>query len=276
MGASTVELSSSISQSNTLLVHSLSNTILLVGQATIVLNCMALMTSSPRKLSGMQNQYCTTHLWGKTEITPIVTLSFGPSFIWIHEAFSSTFILQYGSNNGVFVNHQFHAYFQTHALVYETSCPHIPQQNRVANRKNRHIIETVRALLVGSHAPNKYWEDAISTTLHLIYQLPTKALNFSTSLQALARVTWNEDLKWWNSITKSEDSTIGVIGHRKDNNSPEVVHEVRSFEPSLDENFDINIWYKLPFRHNKGYLNPYEALFIRCHHAMSQQDFKKL
>ncbi|RDX72664.1 hypothetical protein CR513_47815, partial [Mucuna pruriens] len=159
----------------------------------------------------------------------------------------------------------------------------------ILHNKTKHILEKDRALLIGSHAPNKYWEDSVSTTVHLINRLPTKALNFSISLQAL--VTSSFLLKFLVAYGISEDSPIEIIGHGKatrettntriatqaetdlvqfdeakhdeamiatllsnvpDDNSPKVVHEVRSLKSSLDENSYIG--YKLPFKHNSGKL----------------------
>ncbi|CAL2227071.1 unnamed protein product [Prunus armeniaca] len=54
-------------------------------------------------------------------------------------------------NGGEFVNHDFQTYFQQHGITHETTCPQTPQQNGVAERKNRHLLETARALLIGAH-----------------------------------------------------------------------------------------------------------------------------
>jgi hypothetical protein len=46
------------------------------------------------------------------------------------------------------------AYFKSHGLLHETSCPQTPQKNDIAKRKHRHILETTRELLVGAHVPS--------------------------------------------------------------------------------------------------------------------------
>jgi hypothetical protein len=38
----------------------------------------------------------------------------------------------------------------------------------VAERKNRHILETARALLIGSKAPGRYWDDVVVTAVYLM------------------------------------------------------------------------------------------------------------
>jgi hypothetical protein len=89
-------------------------------------------------------------------------------------------------NGGEYVNHQFRAYFQSQGLIHETSCPQTPQQNGVAERKNRYILETARALLLGAHMPSRYWADAVSTAVHLLNRMPSKVLNFKTPLHTLS------------------------------------------------------------------------------------------
>ena len=52
-------------------------------------------------------------------------------------------------NGGEFDNHEFQEYFQGHGIYHETSCAQTPQKNGVAECKNKHILETTRALLTG-------------------------------------------------------------------------------------------------------------------------------
>ncbi|CAL9024197.1 unnamed protein product [Prunus brigantina] len=90
-------------------------------------------------------------------------------------------------NGGEFVNHDFQTYFQQHGIIHETTCPQTPQQNGVAERKNRHLLETARALLIGAHVPRHHWDDAIVTAVHLINRMPSGVLTFKTPLQVLAQ-----------------------------------------------------------------------------------------
>jgi len=104
----------------------------------------------------------------------------------IHTQFSATLRVIRSDNGGKFVNQRFRTYFDNHGLIHETSCPQTPQQNGVAERKNRHILETARALLHGNHVLTRFWPDAVSTVVHLLNRLPSKFLQFQTPLQVLA------------------------------------------------------------------------------------------
>ena len=91
------------------------------------------------------------------------------------------------SDNGrKFTNRRFQAYFQQHGILHETSCSQTPQQNGVAERKNRHILETSRALLFGAHVPSCHWGDAVATAVYLINRMPAKNFHFKTPLKILS------------------------------------------------------------------------------------------
>ncbi|CAL2256148.1 unnamed protein product [Prunus armeniaca] len=72
-------------------------------------------------------------------------------------------------------------------IIREMTCPQTPQQNGVAQRKNRHLLETTRALLIGAHVPRHHWDDAIVAAVHLINHMPFGVLTFETPLQVLAQ-----------------------------------------------------------------------------------------
>ena len=52
--------------------------------------------------------------------------------------------------------------------MHKISCPHTPQQNGLAERKHRHIVEVGLSLLAEAGLPNKFWDDAFITAVHLI------------------------------------------------------------------------------------------------------------
>ena len=50
----------------------------------------------------------------------------------------------------------------------------------MAERKNRHLLDIVRTLLLQSFDPPKLWVEALSTTIYLINRLSSIVLNFET------------------------------------------------------------------------------------------------
>jgi len=78
-----------------------------------------------------------------------------------------------------------HSFFRRIGIIHHVSCPHAHQQNGIAERKHRHIVEVGLALLANAGMPLKYWGHAFLTAAHLINMLPSKILNFDTPHERL-------------------------------------------------------------------------------------------
>ena len=75
-------------------------------------------------------------------------------------------------NGGEFVNQDLKKYLQEHGISHQTTCPYSPQQNGIAELKNSHLLEVVRASLFGAHMPTSYWGEALSVAAYLINVYP--------------------------------------------------------------------------------------------------------
>lgn len=75
---------------------------------------------------------------------------------------------------GEFVNINFRIFFMINGITHQVVCPYIPAQNGVVERKNRHVIETVVALLQIASMPPKFWGETVLTAIYLINQVPVK------------------------------------------------------------------------------------------------------
>ena len=69
-------------------------------------------------------------------------------------------------NGGEYVNNDFSHYLTNHGILHETTCPQTPQQNGVAERKNRHLLETACSLLIGASVPCSSWNVVIGLKAH--------------------------------------------------------------------------------------------------------------
>lgn len=58
----------------------------------------------------------------------------------------------------------------------ELSCPGTLEQNGVAERKHRHIVETGLTMIFHANIPKILWVEAFSTATFLINRLPSKVL----------------------------------------------------------------------------------------------------
>ena len=76
-----------------------------------------------------------------------------------------------------YVSEQFQSFMLQNGILHQTSCVDTSSQNGVAERKNRHLLETTRALLFQMHVPKHFWADAVSTACFLINRMPSSVLN---------------------------------------------------------------------------------------------------
>uniref|UniRef100_A0A2N9I242 Integrase catalytic domain-containing protein n=1 Tax=Fagus sylvatica TaxID=28930 RepID=A0A2N9I242_FAGSY len=86
---------------------------------------------------------------------------------------------------GEFTSNQFNQFCASKGMIHQVSCPHTPQQNGVAERKHRHLVQCALALLSQSTLPMSYWSYAISTAAHLINKLPTPNLSNKSPWETL-------------------------------------------------------------------------------------------
>ncbi|RVW69693.1 Retrovirus-related Pol polyprotein from transposon TNT 1-94 [Vitis vinifera] len=78
-------------------------------------------------------------------------------------------------------------YLQNHGIIHISSCVDTPQQNGVAERKNRHLLEVARCLMFSSNVPNYFWGEAILTATYLINRMPSRVLTFQSPRQLLLK-----------------------------------------------------------------------------------------
>ncbi len=77
-------------------------------------------------------------------------------------------------------------FFQETGIVHETTAPYTPQQNGVAERKNRTLEEMVNSMLSNSGLSNGFWGEAMLTACYILNRVPFKG-NSSTPYEL-----WNK------------------------------------------------------------------------------------
>ncbi|PKU66732.1 Retrovirus-related Pol polyprotein from transposon TNT 1-94 [Dendrobium catenatum] len=82
-------------------------------------------------------------------------------------------------------NNTLNHFFESNGIQHQFSCPYTPEQNGVAERKHRHIIETTRTLLHLASVPQQFWPDAANTAVYLINRLPSSNTNNRSPYQLL-------------------------------------------------------------------------------------------
>jgi len=62
-------------------------------------------------------------------------------------------------------------------IIHETAAPYTPQQNGIAERKNRTFKKMMNAMLISSQLPDNMWGEAILTTCFILNIIPYKKLD---------------------------------------------------------------------------------------------------
>jgi len=68
-------------------------------------------------------------------------------------------------------------YCKSVGIIHEKTAPYTPQQNGVAERKNRTLTEMMNAMILYSGLSNGYWGEALYTASHILNRIPHKTLH---------------------------------------------------------------------------------------------------
>ena len=74
---------------------------------------------------------------------------------------------------GEYTSQNFGELLDLDGTIHQSSCTDTPEQNGVAERKHRHIVETARSLLLSAYVPSEFWGEAVLTAVNLINKIPT-------------------------------------------------------------------------------------------------------
>ncbi|MCO5551338.1 hypothetical protein L7F22_004839 [Adiantum nelumboides] len=69
-------------------------------------------------------------------------------------------------------------------IKHQCTMPYTPQQNGVAERKNKSLMEMARCMLKAKSLPHKLWMEAIAYAAHLLNKCPTRALKTITPYES--------------------------------------------------------------------------------------------
>lgn len=70
-------------------------------------------------------------------------------------------------NGGEYASNEFHEYCTNLGIRHQYTTPHTPQQNGLAERMNRTLLDMARPALQRSGLGDKYWADAVNTAVYV-------------------------------------------------------------------------------------------------------------
>ncbi|KAK1415826.1 hypothetical protein QVD17_31614 [Tagetes erecta] len=70
----------------------------------------------------------------------------------------------------------FYKFCKEHGVINQYTMPGTPQQNGVAERRNRTLMDMVRSMLANSGLPQFLWTEALKTAVHILNRVPSKSV----------------------------------------------------------------------------------------------------
>ena len=94
------------------------------------------------------------------------------------------------TDNGTeYVNNEFDEYLSNYGIIHQTTCPGTSEQNGLAERKNRHLLEITRCIMMAMNVPKFLWSEAVMTATYLMNRMPSRVLNNKTPIECLTGKT---------------------------------------------------------------------------------------
>ena len=83
-------------------------------------------------------------------------------------------------NGGEYLSKKFQDFLESKGITHELTMPHTPEQNGVAERMNRTLQESARAMLAHAGLPHGYWAEAVAAAAYLRNRVTTSPLGDKT------------------------------------------------------------------------------------------------
>ena len=79
-------------------------------------------------------------------------------------------------NGGEYLSNEFKTYLETHGIHHQLTVAYTPQQNGVAERMNRTLMDCVRSMIFGANLDMVFWAEALSTAVYIRNRVVSQSL----------------------------------------------------------------------------------------------------
>ncbi|KAM2855117.1 hypothetical protein FF1_025475 [Malus domestica] len=148
----------------------------------------------PSRVSSFDGyKYYVTFIDDYSRVTWVYLLKSKSEFFYAFKDFHKFIINQFSSklsilqsDNGTeYTSNNMSNYLSDHGILHQTSCVGTPQQNSIAERKNRDLLEKTRSLMFQMNVPKRFWSQALLTAAYIINRLPTRVLNSKSPVEVM-------------------------------------------------------------------------------------------
>eukprot|EP00171_Calliarthron_tuberculosum_P021440 IDg21440t1 len=84
-------------------------------------------------------------------------------------------------NGGEYLSNDFRAYLADHGIKHQLTVVYTPQQNGVAERMNRTIMNLVRSIMHFKGISKRFWAEALSTVVYVLNRVTSRSLPIDTT-----------------------------------------------------------------------------------------------
>ncbi|KAG8478853.1 hypothetical protein CXB51_028662 [Gossypium anomalum] len=136
---------------------------------------------------------------------------------------------------GEYTSKLFESFCKEHGIIHQLTTAYTPQQNGVAERKNRTILDMARSMVKGKHLPRTFWAEAVQCAVYLLnrYEKRSKAYTLYNPLTKKVIISrdvkfdetdywrWSEEKKKIEGLFFSDDKDDDFINQEQgDDQSP--------------------------------------------------------
>ncbi|KAI5344111.1 hypothetical protein L3X38_011988 [Prunus dulcis] len=138
------------------------------------------------------NRFFLTFIDDCTRMCWVYFLRHKSEALCVFKKFKATVELQSGyklkqlrsDRGGEYTSMEFERFCDNAGIERQLTTPYTPQQNGVAERKNRTIVEMAKCLMLEKKIPFDFWAEAVNTSVYILNRCPTKALSKKTPFEA--------------------------------------------------------------------------------------------
>ncbi|MCO5572076.1 hypothetical protein L7F22_025827 [Adiantum nelumboides] len=140
---------------------------------------------------------------------------------------------------GEYMSGAFKDFLGKKGIKHQCTMPYTPQQNGVAERKNRSLMEMARCMLKAKSLPHKLWMEAIACVAYVFKTCPTRALKTITPYEACyvgSLMIRQSNVYLWGTVVevKTHDVFEGLLPSFVENKESQKVD-------NLDQSFDQHV-----------------------------------
>ncbi|XP_075077318.1 uncharacterized protein LOC142164052 [Nicotiana tabacum] len=99
--------------------------------------------------------------------------------------FSTTVKILRTDNGSEFFSIEFKHLLSSLDIVHQSTCVYTPQQNGVAERKQRTILEIARSFRFQAVVPLRFWGERVAIAVYLLNRLPSKVSGYKSPFEKL-------------------------------------------------------------------------------------------